>query len=480
MRPARGPGPPTRAEEAARGYRPGMASPRRVVIIGAAGRDFHTFATLFRDSSEDVVVAFTAAQIPNIAGRTYPSSLAGPRYPAGIPVVPEADLEELVARERVDLAVFAYSDLPHAEVMHLGSRCLAAGADFLLASAAHTMLASRVPVIAVTAVRTGAGKSQTTRYLAGILRGFGLRVVAVRHPMPYGDLGRQACQRFATYDDLDAHGCTIEEREEYEPFLDAGHVVYAGVDYAQILAAAEEEADVILWDGGNNDLPFYRPDLHIVLADPLRPGDERGYHPGETNVRMADVVLVAKCDSADPADVAAVEASVRDLNPTAVVLRTDSPVTLEDPAAVAGRVVVVVEDGPTLTHGSMSWGAGVVAARAAGASRIIDPSPYAVGSLAATYRRYPNALGVLPAMGYGADQVRDLAATIEATPCDVVVSATPVDLSRVLTVARPVVRARYELREHHPGALEELLRDALARVTRGTAPPPPGAPAARP
>ncbi len=438
-----------------------MGRPRRVVILGAAGRDFHNFNTVFRDSDDDVVVAFTATQIPNISGRAYPPGLAGPRYPRGIPIVPESELTGLIGREDVDVAVFAYSDVPHTRVMHLASQCLAAGADFLLQSAAHTMLRSSVPVIAVTAVRTGAGKSQTTRYIAQLLRDMGKRVVAVRHPMPYGDLERQACQRFADYADLDRHECTIEEREEYEPHIDSGAVVYAGVDYAQILAAAEQEADVILWDGGNNDLPFYAPDLHVVVADPLRPGDEQSYHPGETNVRMADLVIVGKCDSAEKADIEAVEASVRLLNPHATLLRADSPVTLEDGEPVSGRRVVVVEDGPTLTHGSMSWGAGVVGARAGGAAAIVDPSPYAVGSLADTYVQYPNARGVLPAMGYGAQQVADLAATIEATPCDVVVSGTPIDLRRVLTVSKPVVRARYDLREQDPGRLEAAVRKAL-------------------
>ena len=438
-----------------------MASPRRVVILGAAGRDFHNFNTVFRDSPDDMVVAFTATQIPNISGRAYPAALAGPRYPHGIPIVAEAELSALIERERVDVAVFAYSDVPHVQVMHVASQCLAAGADFLLQSAEHTMLRSSVPVIAVTAVRTGAGKSQTTRYLSTMLRAMGKRVVAIRHPMPYGDLERQACQRFADYADLDRHECTIEEREEYEPHIDTGAVVYAGVDYAQILAAAEQEADVILWDGGNNDLPFYRPDLHIVVADPLRAGDESRYHPGETNVRMADVVVVNKCDSAPPEDVAVVEEAVRRLNPGALLIRADSPVTLDNPAAVRGRDVVVVEDGPTLTHGSMSWGAGVVGARAAGAASIVDPSPYAVGSLAATYRQYPNATGILPAMGYGAAQVADLAATIEATPCDAVVSATPIDLTRVLSVSKPLVRARYDLREHESGQLERAVRSVL-------------------
>ena len=438
-----------------------MASPRRVVILGAAGRDFHNFNTVFRDSPDHEVVAFTAAQIPNIAGRAYPAALAGPRYPHGIPIVPEAELDALIVAERVDVAVFAYSDVTHERVMHLASRCLAAGADFLLQSAEHTMLRSSVPVVAVTAVRTGAGKSQTTRHLSHLLRAMGRRVVVVRHPMPYGDIADQACQRFATYDDLDRHHCTIEEREEFEPHLDSGAVVFAGVDYARILAAAEQEADVILWDGGNNDLPFYRPDLHIVVADPLRAGDEQAYHPGETNVRMADLVVVNKCDSALPHDIDTVEWSVRSLNPRATLVRADSPVTLDQPDLVRGVKVVVVEDGPTLTHGSMSWGAGVVGARAAGAAAIVDPSPYAVGSLAETFREYPNAVGVLPAMGYGAAQVRDLAATIEATPCDVVVSATPIDLTRILSVSKPIVRARYDLREHRPGVLDAALRRVL-------------------
>ncbi|MER7072497.1 cyclic 2,3-diphosphoglycerate synthase [Terrabacter sp. NPDC000476] len=444
------------------------AARTRVVVLGAAGRDFHDFNVVLRDDPGVEVVAFTATQIPDIEGRRYPPSLAGPLYPQGIPIVAESELDELVAREHVDVVVFAYSDVRHEQVMHLASRCIAAGADFRLHSARRTMLRSAKPVVAVTAVRTGVGKSQTTRHLARLLTGLGLRVVAVRHPMPYGDLAAQACQRFATYADLDRHDCTIEEREEYEPHLDAGVVVYAGVDYERILREAEQEADVVLWDGGNNDLPFYVPDLHVVLADPLRPGDEAAYHPGEANVRMADVVVVAKCDSARPGDVAAVEASVRTLNPRATVLRADSPVTVDDPAAVAGRRVLVVEDGPTLTHGSMTYGAGVVGARSAGAAQIVDPTPYAVGSIAATYARYPNARGVLPAMGYGDAQVRDLEATIraavEAGACDAVVAGTPVDLTRVLSVPVPIVRARYELREVVPGGLAAAVRAALPTV----------------
>ncbi|MDU0315318.1 cyclic 2,3-diphosphoglycerate synthase [Phycicoccus sp. M110.8] len=443
----------------------------RVVLLGAAGRDFHDFNVVFRDDPGVEVVAFTATQIPDIEGRRYPAELAGSLYPQGIPVVAESELQDLLEREGVDLVVFAYSDVRHEQVMHLASQCIAAGADFRLHGARRTMLRSSKPVVAVTAVRTGVGKSQTTRYVARLLREQGLRVVAVRHPMPYGDLAAQACQRFATYADLDRYDCTIEEREEYEPHLDAGVVVYAGVDYERILREAEREADVVLWDGGNNDLPFYAPDLHVVLADPLRPGDETAYHPGEANVRMADVVLVAKCDSARPADVEAVEASVRALNPRATVLRAESPVTVDDEAAVRGRRVLVVEDGPTLTHGSMSWGAGVVGARAAGAAEVVDPVPYAVGSIAATYAKYPNARGILPAMGYGAEQVRDLEATIRAAvdagACDAVVSGTPIDLTRVLSVPVPLVRARYELREVVPGGLAAEL-DGISRAASAT------------
>lgn len=434
---------------------------RRVVILGAAGRDFHNFNVAFRDDPTHEVVAFTATQIPDIDGRTYPPELSGPLYPDGIPIVDEAGLTDLLERESVDIAVLAYSDLPHIQVMHLASRCIAAGADYWLMGTRSTMLPSSVPVIPICAVRTGVGKSQTSRYLAKILVGMGKRVVSVRHPMPYGDLAAQACQRFATYEDLDRHECTIEEREEYEPHIDAGLVIYAGVDYERILREAEQEADVILWDGGNNDLPFYAPDLMITLADPLRPGDEAAYHPGEANIRMSDVVVVAKCDSARAEDVAAVEASVRELAPDAEIVLADSPVTLEDPTVVEGRRVVVVEDGPTLTHGSMSFGAGVVGAKGAGAAEIVDPVPYAVGSIATTYERYPNARGILPAMGYGEEQVRDLEATIEAVPCDAVVSGTPIDITRVLSVSKPLTRARYELREREPGRLEEAVRCVL-------------------
>lgn len=438
-----------------------MPVPRRVVILGAAGRDFHNFNTMFRGDPAHRVVAFTATQIPDIDGRVYPAALAGEGYPDGIPIVDESGLAELIEREGIDLAVFSYSDVTHEQVMHLASLCIAAGADFCLPSASRTMLTSTKPVVSVCAVRTGVGKSQTTRFLAGALRDLGMKVVSIRHPMPYGDLAKQACQRFADYSDLDLHECTIEEREEYEPHIDQGLVIYAGVDYERILRAAEVEADVILWDGGNNDLPFYESDLHVTLVDPLRPGDEVRYHPGEANVRMADVVIVAKCDSATPDAIAAVEESVRQLNPTARVIRADSPVTVEDPSVVAGKRVVVIEDGPTLTHGSMTYGAGVVGARAAGAAEIVDPTPYAVGSIAHTYEKYPNARGILPAMGYGTEQIRDLEATIAAVPCDAVVSGTPIDITRVLSTDKPITRARYALAERDPGQLAAAVRAAL-------------------
>lgn len=440
-----------------------MSRPRRIVILGAAGRDFHNFNVLYRDNPDVEVVAFTATQIPDIAGRAYPAELSGPRYPNGIPIVDEADVDRLIVAEGIDEAVFSYSDLSHNQVMHLASRCITAGAHFVLPGAAPTMIRSTKPVIAITSVRTGVGKSQASRHVVRILKNMGLSVVSVRHPMPYGDLAAQAVQRFATYEDLDRHECTIEEREEYEPHIDDGFVIYAGVDYEAILRAAEAEADVVLWDGGNNDLPFFAPDLHIALADPLRPGDEASYHPGEVNVRMADLIVVNKCDSATKDAIEAVEASCRALNPTARIVRSDSPVTVEDPDLVAGRRVIVIEDGPTLTHGSMSYGAGVVGARAAGASEIVDPTPYAVDSIAATYAKYPNARGILPAMGYGEAQIRDLEATIEAADCDVVVSGTPTDLTRVLKVSKPITRARYDLAERTPGAIEEAVRAVLGR-----------------
>ena len=434
---------------------------RRVVILGAAGRDFHNFNTVYRDNPDCQVVAFTATQIPDIAGRRYPPELAGKLYPDGIPILDEADLPDLIRREKPDVAVFSYSDVTHATVMHLASLCIAQGCDFELLGAAKTMIRSSKPVIGITAVRTGAGKSQTTRFISNILKKLGKKVVAIRHPMPYGDLARQACQRFGNYGDLDKHECTIEEREEYEPHIDHGFVVYAGVDYEQIIRRAEQEADVILWDGGNNDLPFYQSDLHVCIADPLRSGHELAYHPGEANFRMADIILINKCDSAKEADIRAIEANAAKVNPKARVIRANSPVTCDRPDLVKGKRVLVIEDGPTLTHGSMSYGAGVVAAKAAGAHELVDPTPYAVDSIAATYRKYPNARGILPAMGYGEHQIRDLEATIEATPCDVVLSGTPIDLTRVLKVSKPMTRARYDLAEIREGLLEGEVRTML-------------------
>ena len=438
-----------------------MSHPRRVVILGAAGRDFHNFNTVYRDNPNFQVVAFTATQIPDIAGRKYPAELAGSLYPAGIPIFDESELPQIILRERPEVAVFSYSDVTYEHIGHLASLCISMGVDFELLGADKTMIPSSKPVIAVTAVRTGAGKSQTTRYISNILKGLGLKVVAIRHPMPYGDLVKQACQRFADYSDLDRHECTIEEREEYEPHIDNGFVVYAGVDYKRIIRAAEQEADIILWDGGNNDLPFYKSHLHICIADPHRAGHEQRYHPGEANFRRADVILINKCDTADENNIGAIEDAARKLNPDALVIRANSPVTCENPELVKGKRVLVIEDGPTLTHGSMSYGAGVVAARKVGAAEIVDPTPYAVASIAATYRKYPNAQGILPAMGYGEAQIKDLEATIEATPCDVVLSATPIDITRVLKVNKPMVRATYELEEQHPGHLESSIRKAL-------------------
>jgi predicted GTPase len=437
-------------------------TPRRVVILGAAGRDFHNFNTVYRDNPDFQVVAFTATQIPGIADRRYPAVLAGKRYPQGIPIVAEQELVELIAKEKPDVAVFSYSDVTHEYVMHMASLCIALGVDFELLGSDKTMIRSKVPVIGITAVRTGAGKSQTTRYISNILKELGKKVVAIRHPMPYGDLAKQACQRFATYSDLDLHECTIEEREEYEPHIDNGFIIYSGVDYEQIIRSAEKEADVILWDGGNNDLPFYACDLHICIADPLRPGHEVLYHPGEANFRRAHVVIINKCDSAKEEDIKTIEANAARLNPKAVVIRANSPVTCEHQERVKGKKALIIEDGPTLTHGSMTFGAGVVAARAVGVASIVDPTPYAVKSIAATYVKYPNAKGILPAMGYGAEQVADLEATIEATPCEVVISATPIDITRVLKVSKPMVRVAYELAEVTPGVLAREVKRAVA------------------
>jgi predicted GTPase len=439
---------------------------RRVVIMGAAGRDFHDFNVVYRDDPQTSVVAFTATQIPGISGRRYPAELAGKLYPEGIPIVAEDELEELIRREGVELVVFAYSDVSHEYVMHVASRVLAAGADFELLGLRSTMLASSRPVVAVCAVRTGAGKSQTTRRVGALLAEAGLKVVVVRHPMPYGDLAAQRLQRFASYADLDAHDTTIEEREEYEPHLDAGRVVYAGVDYEAILRAAEGEADVVLWDGGNNDLPFFAPDLHIVVADPLRAGHELRYHPGEANLRAADVVVINKVDEAKPESVIALHATIGEVNPRAAVVDARSALSLDRP--IDGRTVAVVEDGPTLTHGEMTYGAGIVAARRFGATPI-DPRPYAVGGLADVLARYPRLEALLPAMGYGATQVGELEATLNAIPADLVLSATPIDLTRIMKLTKPVVRVRYELDEVEPGALGRLLEPiiAMAAASKG-------------
>ncbi len=439
--------------------------PKRVIIMGAAGRDFHNFNVYFRDNPDYQVVAFTATQIPNIEGRRYPPELAGRLYPDGIPIYPEEELTDLIRRYQVDQVVFAYSDVSHEHVMHKASQTLVAGADFRLMGTGSTMLTSRKPVVAVCAVRTGSGKSQTTRHVCDVLRRMGHRVVVVRHPMPYGDLTAQAVQRFATYEDLDRYRCTIEEREEYEPHIDRGVVVYAGVDYERILRQAEEEADIVVWDGGNNDLPFFRPDLHIVVADPHRPGHEVRYHPGEANLRAADVVVINKVDTADPGGVAQVRQNILEVNPQAIVIEAASPIFVEDPGAIQGRRVLVIEDGPTLTHGEMAYGAGVTAARRFGAAELVDPRPYAVRSIAEAFRKYPHIGPLLPAMGYGEEQIRDLEETINATPCDLVLAATPVDIRRLLKVRYPVDRVRYELQVIGQPTLEEILVRRFGRQT---------------
>ncbi len=438
----------------------------RVLIQGAAGRDFHNFNVYFRNNPQYEVVAFTATQIPDIEGRLYPAELAGDLYPAGIPILGEDDLDRLIREQRVDQVVFAYSDVPHEHVMHQASRALASGADFRLLGPNNTMLRAKVPVAAVVAVRTGAGKSQTTRRVVEILRQAGHRVVAIRHPMPYGDLSKQTVQRFASYDDLDKHHCTIEEREEYEPHIDRGAVVYSGVDYERILRQAEQEADVIIWDGGNNDFPFYHTDLYITVADPHRPGHELRYHPGEANLRMADIVVINKVDTAAPEGVDTVRESVYRVNPRAVVVDAASPIFVEGGERIRGKRVLVIEDGPTLTHGEMTFGAGVIAARKWGAAALLDPREHAVGSIAETFRKYPHVHGLLPAMGYGDAQMRDLEQTINRTPCDLVVSATPIDITRIIKPAKPVLRVRYELQEIGEPTLAQLIPEKLLAGAR--------------
>ena len=436
-----------------------MAEPKKVIILGAAGRDFHNFNTYFRDNPEYRVVCFTATQIPGIAGRKYPAVLAGKLYPDGIPILPEDDLPTLIKKYGANLVVFAYSDVDYAYIGHRAAIANANGAAFMLINALSTMVKSKVPVVAICAVRTGSGKSQTSRRVAQILRDHGKKVVVVRHPKPYGDLATQAVERFATYADLDKYECTIEEREEYEPHIDKGTVVYAGVDYEAILRQAEKEADIVLWDGGNNDTSFYKPDLLMVVADPHRPGHEMSYYPGETNVRMADVVIINKVDTAKPENVEIVKQNVRALNPDAVLVEAASPITPDDGISIRGKKVLAIEDGPTLTHGGMEYGAAYIAAQRFGAAEIVSAVPYAVGSIKDTYKKYANSRKVLPAMGYGEKQIKELEETIDATPCDLVLSGTPIDLSRVLKTKKPVLHVRYELDEiGHPN-LEEVLKD---------------------
>jgi len=417
---------------------------RRVVIMGAAGRDFHNFNTVYRDDPDTEVVAFTATQIPFIDDRTYPAELAGPSYPSGIPIHEEAELVELIREHRVDDVVFSYSDVSHEFVMHQASTAIAAGANFVLLGPEATYIDAKVPVVAVTAVRTGVGKSQTTRAIAATLKEAGKKVVAVRHPMPYGDLAAQRVQRYAELSDLDRYDTTIEEREEYEPHITTGTVIYAGVDYGDILAQAQEECDVLLWDGGNNDLPFYRPTVHIALVDPLRPGHELRYHPGEANLRMADVIIVNKMDSANPDQIAQIDATIARVNPTATVVKANSKVTVDDAEAIRGARVLVVEDGPTLTHGEMKIGAGVVAAQRNGAAEIVDPRPWAIGTIAETFEKY-DVGAVLPAMGYSEGQLAEMEKIIAEAEVDLVVIGTPIDLRRVITIDRPAVRVRYDL-----------------------------------
>lgn len=422
-------------------------TPIRTLIMGAAGRDFHNFNVFFRDNKDYEVVAFTATQIPNIAGRKYPPELAGSLYPKGIPIYPESELVRLIKEFKVDQVIFAYSDVPHEYVMHKASLVMANGPDFRLMGARSTMLKSTKPVVSVCAIRTGSGKSQTTRRVSLILRDMGYKVAAIRHPMPYGDLVKQKVQRFATYADLDKHECTIEEREEYEPHIDNGVIVYAGVDYEAILRQAEQEVDIILWDGGNNDIPFYIPDLAIVVLDPHRAGHETRYHPGETNVDMADVFVINKVDTANADNVIAVRNAAHALNPDAIVIEAASPLFVDHPELIRGKRVLVIEDGPTLTHGEMAYGAGWVAARRFGAGEIVDPRPYAVGTIIDTYKKYSGTGPILPAMGYGDAQMHDLQQTIENADVDLVISATPIDLNRVIKVTKPMERVRYELQE---------------------------------
>jgi predicted GTPase len=434
------------------------------IIVGAAGRDFHNFNTVYRDNPLYNVVAFTAAQIPDIAGRKYPAALAGKLYPKGIPIHEEKDLEILIKKLNVEEVVFAYSDVSYDHVMSIGSRAMAAGAHYKMLSATATMIRSKKPVISICAVRTGSGKSQTTRRVSRLLQEMGLKVAAIRHPMPYGDLEKQAVQRFASIADLKKHQCTIEEMEEYEPHITSGTIIYAGVDYGAILERAEKEADIILWDGGNNDLPFYKPDLHMVVADPLRVGDELFYFPSETNLRLADVVIINKIESARPEDVMELRDNVRSVNPKVVFVDAASPLIVERAEQITGKRVLVIEDGPTLTHGNMQFGAGTIAAQKFGAAELVDPRPYAVGTIKKTFEIYPEIGVLLPAMGYGAKQIKDLETTVNKVPCDVVVIGTPIDLKRIIKINKPALRVNYELQEIGEPSLKTILGDFIVKV----------------
>jgi len=439
----------------------GLKMIEKVIIMGAAGRDFHNFNVYFRDNKRYNVIAFTATQIPNIDGRLYPPELTGPLYPKGIPIYADTQLVDMIKEHKIDLVAFSYSDVPHTEVMHKASEVTAAGADFTIIGAPYTMLQSNKPVISVCAVRTGCGKSQTSRKVIQICQEMGKRVVAIRHPMPYGDLTKQVVQRFSRYEDFEKHQCTIEEREEYEPVVDMGVTIYAGVDYEKILREAEKEADVIIWDGGNNDTPFYKPDLNIVVFDPHRAGHEISYHPGETNMLMADVAIINKVDSARPADVELVKQTIEERNPKARIVLADSELIIDNPETIRGKRVLVVEDGPTLTHGEMSFGAGVIAAKRFGAAALVDPRPYLSGTLKKTFTDYPKIGTLLPAMGYSPNQVADLENTINNTDCDLVLTATPIDLTKLISINKPSLRVKYEYKDNGSPSLSELIKKAL-------------------
>lgn len=438
-----------------------MTNRKKIIIMGAAGRDFHNFNVCFRDNPEYEVIAFTAAQIPNIAGRQYPPSLAGKLYHNGIPIEPEERLASLIKLHTIDKVVFSYSDVSHEYVMHKACLVNASGAQFTLLGTRQTMIKSRKPVVAVCAVRTGSGKSPTSRKVCEIIKEMGKRVVVVRHPMPYGDLLQQRLQRFALYDDFQKHDCTIEEIEEYEPHVEQHTVVYAGVDYAAILAEAEEEADIIVWDGGNNDTPFYAPDIHITIVDPHRPGHELTYYPGETNLLLADIVVISKEDTAKPENISLVKGHIKQSNPKAAIVDAALPVTVEKPELIKGKRVLIIEDGPTLTHGGMAFGAGVLAAKQYGAREIIDPRPFAVGSIAETFEKYPHIGKLLPAMGYGHSQMEELRETIHRIPCDTVIIGTPIDLRKLISIDKPTDRVRYNLQETGTPTLKELLEARL-------------------